>query len=75
MLLKLNFVYFFVSFAIGLLFCYILSPAPEVILKFPSPYNAGSIVYRDEKKEDSCYVYQAENVACPMDRNRIRPQP
>ena len=73
MLLKLNFVYFFSAFAIGLFFCYMLTPPPEVVIKFPSPYNAGNVLYRD--KSNSCYVYKADAVECPLDKSRIRQQP
>lgn len=65
--------YFFVSFAIGLFFVYIMAPAPTVIMKFPSPYNAGKVVYKD--KSDSCYVYRADKAECPLDKTRIKSQP
>jgi hypothetical protein len=65
--------YFFISLGVGLLFVYILAPKPEVVVKFPSPYNAGKINYRD--KHDNCYVIEAESVACPLDKKLIKPQP
>jgi hypothetical protein len=70
---KLNPVYFFVSFAIGLFFVYIMTPPPEIVVKFPSPYNAGKITYRD--KSDTCYKYKADSVSCPTDKGLIKPQP
>lgn len=70
---KINPFYFFIAFAIGLFFVYIVTPPPEVIVKFPSPFNAGKIVYKD--KSDTCYVYKADNVACPKDKSAIKPQP
>lgn len=73
MLLKLNFKYFFAAFAIGLLFCYLLAPPMDIVYKFPSPINAGTIKYKTDGA--SCYVYRAENVACPLKRESIRPQP
>lgn len=73
LLQKIQPTYFFLSFAIGILFVYILSPTPEVIVKFPSPHNAGSIKYRDNN--DTCYVYQADKVECPFDQGLIKPQP
>ena len=73
MLQNINFFYFILAFAVGLFFCYILTPAPEVILKFPSPQNAGKIVYKD--KSDTCYTYRADNVECPLDASKIKPQP
>ena len=65
--------YFFAAFAAGLLFCYVFTPAPQVVVKFPSPYNADSVVYRD--KADTCYKYAAEKVSCPIARSIIKPQP
>ena len=62
--------YFFLSFAIGILFVYIITPPPEIVLKFPSPYNAGKIIYKD--KSDTCYHYDAVKVAC---ESSAKPQP
>ena len=70
---KIQPLYFFLAFAIGLLLCYVTNPKPEVIVKFPSPYNAGQIIYKD--KADSCYKYNASKVECPIDKNLIKPQP
>ena len=65
--------WFFTAFAIGLLACYIMTPAPEVIVKFPSPYNAGKIVYND--KAHNCFVYNSTEVECPKDGKGVLPQP
>jgi hypothetical protein len=65
--------YFFAAFAIGLLACYVMAPRPEVVVKFPTPYNAGTVVYRD--KADSCYAYDATKSECPRDPSAIRTQP
>ncbi len=70
---KIQPLYFFLAFAIGLLLCYVTNPKPEVIVKFPSPYNAGQIIYKD--KADSCYKYNASKVTCPTDKSLIKPQP
>jgi hypothetical protein len=65
--------WFFGAFALGLLVCYLLAPTPEVVVKFPSPYNAGHVVYKD--KADNCFKFDASKVACPRDRALIKPQP
>lgn len=70
---KINPFYFFLAFAVGLLFCYISTPKPEVVLKFPSPYNAGKVTYTD--KANSCYKYKAEKVECPANKAMIKDQP
>lgn len=70
---KIHPLYFFISFAIGLLLCYVFNPKPDVVLKFPSPYNAGQVLYRD--KAEGCYKYEASKVECPIDKSLIKPQP
>lgn len=65
--------FFFVAFAFGILFCYVLAPTPHVVVKFPTPYNADSTVYRD--KANTCYKYAADQVACPIDKSIIKAQP
>ena len=72
MLSKIHPLYFILAFAAGLLVCYITHPKPEVIVKFPSPYNAGTVVY---KEDDGCYKYKADKVACPIDKTKIKEQP
>lgn len=64
-MLKIIPVYFFLSFAIGIFFVYILTPPPEIILKFPTPFNAGKVTYKD--KANTCYTYKAEAVKCEPD--------
>jgi len=54
--------YFFVSFCIGMFMVYILTPLPEIIIKYPTPYNSGKIVYKDSA--DICYVYDKRQVNC-----------
>lgn len=71
---KLNPLAFFVAFAIGLFICYVTQPAPTMVVKFPSPQNAGQVQYKDVKT-DSCFKFDAEKVACPLDKSLIKPQP
>lgn len=68
---KLNIFYFIVSFSIGLFFCYITQPQPEIVIKFPSPNNAGKVTYKD--KDGQCYVYKADKVSC--NNHQVKPQP
>lgn len=65
--------YFFISFAIGLFVVYVFSPPPTVVIKFPSPQNAGHVLYKDSA--DTCFMYNAEKVACPRDHELVKPQP
>ena len=70
---KIHPLYFLLAFAVGLLVCYLYNPSPTMIVKFPSPYNAGQVVYRDDS--NTCYKYTADKVACPIDKLMIKPQP
>jgi hypothetical protein len=72
-MIKINFFAFIVAFGIGLFFCYVLAPQPDVIVKFPNPYNSGKIVYKD--KSDTCYKYRADKVECPVNKQLIKSQP
>ena len=49
---------------------YLLTPDTEVILRYPTPDNAGKIVYRDHN--DVCYKYKAHEVKCPSDKRKIK---
>ena len=66
-------VVFFVAFALGLLYIYITKPEPHVVVKFPSPFNAGKVTYRDSS--ESCYQYKASKTECPVDKTKIKEQP
>lgn len=59
---KFNFIAFFVAFAIGIFYVYISTPKPKIIIKYPTPYNANKIVYRNDN--DICYKYEVEEVKC-----------
>lgn len=54
--------WFFLAFGVGLLMCYMFTPPPPVVVKFPSPSNVGKVLYRDADK--NCFAYKAENVEC-----------
>lgn len=72
---RLNLTALVASFAIGILFTYLNTPPPKVIVKFPSPYNAGKVLYRD--KADGCYMFKSDVVDCSSDTDlgTTLPQP
>ena len=72
-MLNIHPLYFFISFGIGIFLVYIMTPPPEIILKFPSPYNAGKVTYTD--KAHNCYRYKAEQVKCGEDGSVVKSQP
>ena len=49
-----------ISFLIGIFMTYITVPLPEIVIKYPTPYN--SIVYKDSS--DMCYTYEPQKVDC-----------
>ena len=65
--------YFFLSLGVGFLIVYLITPPPQVVVKFPSPYNAGKVTYGD--KTQGCFVFDAKSTECPLDKSLIKPQP
>ena len=70
---KIDPIIFFISFAVGLFMCYITNPKPQIIIKYPTPENAGRIVYKD--KANTCYKYEFNEVKCPSDESQILENP
>lgn len=68
-----NWIAFFLAFSIGIVVVYLSTPPPQIVYKFPTPYNAGKVVYRDAM--DTCYKFKVDKVTCPDDKNLIREQP
>ena len=66
-MIKFNTLFFLIGFAIGILYVYASNPEKNIIIKHPTPQNAGKIVYKD--KVNNCYKYMAEEVKCPEDPN------
>jgi hypothetical protein len=53
---------FIIAFSLGILFVYLSAPKPRLIIKYPTPYNADKIVYKNEN--DICYKYKVNEVKC-----------
>ncbi len=70
MLKYINPFYFLIAFFIGMFFTYISTPPPDIVIKYPTPDNAGKIIYRDTA--DVCYKYRAQKVDCPKDKSKIK---
>jgi hypothetical protein len=60
---------FFISFAIGLFFVYVLGPEIKTIYIYPSPENVDKILFKD--KADNCFVFEEQIVNCPKDDSLI----
>ena len=60
---------FLISFAIGLLFVYMLGPETKTIYIYPTPENVDKILFKD--KADNCFHFEEEMVDCPSDLSKI----
>ena len=63
-------IYFFTAFFIGIFFVYLSTPKPKIIYKYPTPSNAGKVIYKDTA--GLCYKYIANEVKCPKDTKQIK---
>ena len=61
--------YFFISLFIGFLIVYSSTPPPKVIIKYPTPENVNTLVYKDSS--DNCFKYEVKEVQCPEDNSKI----
>jgi hypothetical protein len=69
----INFKVFLLSLALGLLFVYLSSPTPTVIMVYPTPDNVGRVEYKDNA--DNCFQFEAREVTCPSDKSSIKTIP
>jgi hypothetical protein len=81
MFAKLSVVWFVAAFAVGMLVCYLQEPRRKVVMRFPTPHDSQSIVYRaggdaeHDPRHESCYRIRSTKVACPTDGANVLPQP
>ena len=64
---------FLVSLCVGIFISYIFRKEPRVVVKHPTPENAGKITYVDDA--GICYRYRAQEVDCPSDKSQIKQIP
>lgn len=55
--------WFLISLFIGLFIVYSTAVTPEVIIKYPTPENADSMIFKDDV--DNCYKFKTTEVQCP----------
>jgi len=76
---KLHLGYFLLAFTIGLIYVYSTAAPKEIIIKHPSPTNAGKVLYRkdDGNGGETCFRYKANKSVCPIEKDgvKILPQP
>ncbi len=69
---KINPLYFFGAFLLGILYIYLDQPGLRYITRHPTPENAGKIIYTDAGK---CFKYTLQPVMCPSNKKTINNQP
>ena len=52
---------FLLSFGIGMLICYLYTPQPKVIFKYPTLNNLDQVYQKDN---NTCYKYKIKPVKC-----------
>jgi hypothetical protein len=60
---------FFISFAIGLFFVYVLGPEMKTVYIYPSPETVDKVLFKD--KADNCFYFEEKIVDCPNDESKI----
>ncbi len=58
---------------IGVVAILMIKPEKEVVYKYPTPQNAGKIVYKD--KNGVCYKYSSKEVNCDSNESRLKDFP
>lgn len=64
---------FIISFAIGILFVYLMGPDMKTIYIYPNPENVENILFKD--KADNCFYFKPTEVKCPTDKTKIKEVP
>ena len=67
---KFNVLAFMTALCVGLIYTYYTSSSPKIVIKWPTPYNAGNLVYKDDS--NVCYKYQIKKVKCPASNKNIK---
>lgn len=57
------------AFCIGLIVVALSEPRPEIIVRWPTPKNAGLVTYLD--RASNCYKYSHQEVSCDNGANPI----
>jgi hypothetical protein len=70
---RLRLIPLFIGFVIGVIAIYFINPQKDVIHKYPTPENAGKVIYKD--KNSVCYKYSAAVVDCDKNESRLKDFP
>jgi hypothetical protein len=69
----INIQLFIISFAIGLVFVYILGPETKTIYMYPTPSNYKKTQYKDNT--DQCFTFKPTETHCPVNPFDIKTIP
>jgi hypothetical protein len=65
--------WFIMALGVGLLYTYVTVPPPEIIMKYPTPFNGKTVTYTD--MAGVCYKYNVRRSSCPQDPSKIKAMP
>jgi hypothetical protein len=63
----------FMGIVIGVIAILMIKPEKSVVYKYPTPENAGKIVYKD--KNGVCYKYSSKEVSCDSNESKLKDFP
>jgi hypothetical protein len=66
-------VYLLVGIVVGAIAILFINPEKTIVFKYPTPDNAGKVVYKD--KNGVCYKYSAKAVDCDKNESRLKDFP
>ncbi len=55
-------VVFVIALVIGLIYGHLTTSPPRIVIKYPTPFNAGKVTYVDDA--GVCYKYRTRSVPC-----------
>jgi hypothetical protein len=64
---------FVAGLIIGFIAIILIKPEKNVVYKYPTPDNAGKIIYKD--KNNICYKYNAKQLDCDKNESRLKDYP
>ncbi len=67
----MNYKFFFYGFLLGILLLCLTKKETKIFIRYPTPYNAGRIVYRDSL--NNCYSFKSIRSKCLQDNQVINP--
>jgi len=64
---------FILGLIVGVIAILFIKPPENVIYKYPTPDNAGKVIYKDNN--GVCYKYSAKEVSCDKNESRLKDFP